>query len=126
MLYVFDMKKIHLILLFLLAIFLMPAKLLACGKDSKKSCCKTENVNTSCKMKCCQKKSDKKSDDGCDGKCGKNTCQIQSFSFGAILPIVSELHLKTLVVSTLKQSFFSNETDISSGFVFIWSPPNIS
>ena len=119
------MKKTHLILLFLLAIFVMPAKLLACGTDVKKSCCKTENINTSCKMTCCQKKSDKKSDTGCDGKCGKNTCQVQSFSFGAILPVFLELHLKSFSVSDLKQVFFSNKTNISAGFVFIWSPPNI-
>ena len=97
----------------------------ACGNTSNKSCAKTEMASGNCKMKCCQKKSKSKSDKGCDGKCGKSTCQIQTVSFGAILPLLSEIKNNNFLVSDPKQAFYNQETNISNGFYFIWSPPNI-
>jgi hypothetical protein len=119
------MKKSYFIVLVLIGIFLTPVTTFACGTTSKKSCCKTEMNTNNCKMKCCQKKSEDKPSKGCEGKCGKSTCQIQTVSFGAILPIFLEIKTNYFFVSTSKQVFYNNETNISDGFYFIWSPPNI-
>ncbi len=119
------MKKFHFIVIVLIGFFLMPKSTFACGMTSKKASCKTEMNLGNCKMKCCQKKSKDKSDKGCEGKCGKSTCQIQTVSFGAILPTLSEIKTNYFLVLTSKQVFYNNETNISSGFYFIWSPPNI-
>lgn len=119
------MKKIRVIVLVLFGLFLMPNSTLACGMTSKKSSCKTEMNSDNCKMKCCQKKSKDRSSKGCDGKCGKSTCQVQTVSFGAIVPQFSEIKLNNIFVFTSKQVFYNNKTNISSGFYFIWSPPNI-
>jgi hypothetical protein len=119
------MKKIHFIVIVLIGFFLMPNPTFACGMTSKKASCKTEMNSENCKMKCCQKKSKDKSNTGCEGKCGKSTCQIQTVSFGAILATFLEIKTNYFLVSTLKQAFYNNETNISDGFYFIWSPPNI-
>jgi hypothetical protein len=116
------MKKIHYIILVLIGFFLMPSSTLACGKTSNKSCCKTEMNSDTCKMKCCQKKS---KDKPCDGKCGKSSCQIQIISFGAVIATFSEIKNNYFLVLTSKQVFYNAETNISSGFFYIWSPPNI-
>jgi hypothetical protein len=119
------MKKIHFIVIVLIGFFLIPNSTFACGMTSKKASCKTEMNSENCKMKCCQKKSKNKSEKGCEGKCGKSTCQIQTVSFGAILPNLSETNINYFLISTLKQVFYNHETNISAGFYFIWSPPNI-
>lgn len=116
------MKNLIYILLVLIGFFLTPSVTFACGKTSTNSSCKTEMNSDTCKMKCCKKKS---KDKPCDGKCGKSSCQIQTVSFGAIIPKLSEIKNNHLLVLTSKQVFYSVETNISSGFFYIWSPPNI-
>ena len=76
-------------------------------------------------MKCCQKNSTEKSNNGCEGKCGKSSCQVQTIAFGAILPATIVLNINYSLVLSSKQAFYSNKTNTSSGFYFIWSPPNI-
>ena len=119
------MKKIHFILLVLIGFSIMPNATFACGMTSKRASCKTEINSGNCKMKCCQKNSKNKSDKSCEGKCGKSTCQIQTVSFGAVLPTFLEINNNNFLVSTSKQIFYNYETNISDGFYFIWSPPNI-
>ena len=119
------MKKIHIILLVLIGFLIMPISTVACGTISKKSCCQSEIKNSGCKMKCCQKKSKNKSNKGCEGKCGKSTCQVQTVSFIATLPNFSEIKNNYYFFSTSRQCFFNQETNISDGYYFIWSPPNI-
>ena len=119
------MKKIYIIILVLIGFILSPTSTFACGTTSKKASCKSEMNAENCKMKCCQKKSKDKSSKSCEGKCGKSICQIQTVSFGAILPTFLEIKNNYFLVSTSKQIFYNNKTNISSGFYFIWSPPNI-
>ncbi len=119
------MKKSYIIILVLIGFVVMPNATFGCEMSSKKTSCNTEKEFDNCKMKCCQKKSKDKSDKGCDGKCGKSTCQIQSISFGAILPNLTDFKINNMLVFTSKQVFYKSETNISSGFFFIWSPPNI-
>lgn len=116
------MKKFQLIVLVLIGFFLTPSVTFACGKTSNKSSCKTEMNSGNCKMKCCQKKS---KDKPCEGKCGKSSCQIQTVSFGAVIPMLSEIKNNYFLVLSSKQAFYNAETNISSGFFYIWSPPNI-
>ncbi len=119
------MKKNYFIVLVLIGFFMMPNTTFACIMTSKKSSCKTEMKSGACKMKCCQKKSKDKSSKGCDGKCNKSTCQVQTVSFGAILPNSTDFKINNELASTSKQVFYNKETNISKGFFFIWSPPNI-
>ncbi len=119
------MKNFYIIILVLIGFFWMPSSIFACGMTSKKASCKSEMSAGNCKMKCCQKKSKDKSDKGCEGKCGKSTCQIQTVSFSAILYAFTEIKNNHFLVSTSKQVFYNNETNPSDGFYFIWSPPNI-
>ena len=119
------MKKSSFITLILIGFFMMPITTFACGETSKKSCCKTEMNSGNCKMKCCQKKSKDKTDKGCEGKCGKSTCQVQTISVGAIFPLLVEIKYNNFLASTPKQVFYNHEANTSNGFCFIWSPPNI-
>ncbi|MBC7642924.1 MAG: hypothetical protein H7174_11395 [Flavobacterium sp.] len=119
------MRNIHILFLVLISIILIPNSSMACGMKNNKSTCKTEMSSGNCKMKCCEKKSKDKSEKGCEGKCGKSTCQIQSISYGATLPNFTEIKNNYYFVLTSRHSFFNQETAISDGFYFIWSPPNI-
>lgn len=119
------MKAKFYILLVLIGFLLMPINAFACGNKSQKSCCPTELKSAKCKMACCQKKSKDKSSKGCEGKCNKSTCQIQTVTFGAIMPELTDITSNNFLVLTSKQAFYNSKTDIKSGFYFIWSPPNI-
>ncbi len=120
-----KMKKVYFILIILLGFLLMPNLSFACNETPKKSSCKTEVKSGNCKVKCCQKKSKNKSDKCCGGKCGKTTCQIQTVSFVAVFPNLSEIKNKNFLISTSKPIFYDHETNIADGFYSIWSPPNI-
>jgi len=70
------MKKFHLILIFVLGIFLMPGEAFACGKENTKkeiSCCSKEKSETKTEKKsCCDKDNNSKKE--CGGKCGHSNC----------------------------------------------------
>ena len=119
------MRNFCILFLILTGIIFMPGTAVACGMKNNKSTCKTELSSGNCKMKCCEKKSNDRTEKGCEGKCGKSTCQIQSISFGAILPNYTDIKNNYYLVSTSRQAYFNQETTISDGFYFIWSPPNI-
>lgn len=125
-------KKFHILLIVLtLGIFLTPRQTYACGTNSakaEKSCCKKEKKATAEKKDCCKNHNSKKhqNDDGCGGKCNHSSCQCPTFNFAFTLPFVAELTKNNFEFSSKKQKFYHNETYLSSGFLSIWTPPNIS
>jgi hypothetical protein len=137
-------KKFHiqttfrLFIILTLGIFLTPTQSYACGTHSAKAeksceespCCKKEKSNKTEKKDCCKKsksqtkQSEKKKD--CEGKCGENSCHCPTFNFAFTLPFVAELTNNNFEIFGKKQKFYDKKAHLSSGFVSIWTPPNIS
>lgn len=123
------MKKFHLILIFVLGIFLMPSEAFACGKENpkkEKSCCsKEKSVTKTEKKSCCDKKNS--SEKGCGGKCGHSNCTSTSAAHFSVIAF-NEIEIKSnpCVVNDKKQNFFHHEVSISSGFHSLWLIPKIS
>jgi hypothetical protein len=119
------MKK-QVITYFFIAIFglfLMPENAFAFAKKETMSCCKSKP--TSEKL-CCKKTNSPEKENGCNGKCNKNSCTV---NVGLTFAFLSNFHLTDFSVvwnkSSEKTTFSYPETSISSGYYFIWSPPNI-
>ena len=109
----------------LIVFLMMTNATFACGKTANKTSCVSKSTVSCCKMKCCQKKSKTNSDKGCEGKCGKSNCQIQTISLVTILPELINIQTNYFLVLTSKQAFYTSNQNLDSGFYFIWSPPNI-
>ncbi len=124
-------KKFYILLIMLTLGFLAtPMQTYACGTNSEKaekSCCKKEKTNKTEKKDCCKNHNSKehKNDDGCGGKCNHSSCSCPTFNFAFALPFVAEITNNNFAISSKKQKFFHNETYLSSGFLSIWTPPNI-
>lgn len=122
------MKKYHFIVIILLGMFLMPTITYACGGCSEKQTSKKELSSKKEKDNCCDSDSHSKSKnhDGCGGKCGHTKCVCPSGVVG--FTISPELTFKNNIFdfSFEKQKFFNTETQVSSGFYFLWLIPKIS
>jgi hypothetical protein len=121
------MKKIHMLLIVLLGVFLMPASAFACGNHSEKNSCTNEMSSKTGMKDCCSKdsKSKNKEHNGCDGKCGHTMCSVPSLSIGIISSISSEIDDNVFNFSTQKQKFYHSETVTSDGYSSIWLIPKI-
>ncbi len=119
------MKNLNLFLLLFFGFVLSPNFVLACGSKTEKSCCEAKTAETSCKMKCCQKQKKDISENGCDGKCGKNTCQTQTVFVGAILPSATEIEFKKFIIETTSKLFFHKNASLLTVYIAIWTPPNL-
>ena len=104
-------------------LFLMPENAFAFAKNETMSCCKTKPT---LEKSCCGKTKSSEKESGCNGKCNKNSCTVNSgVAFVFLAPAaVSAFDLIWNSVSK-KETFTYPETSILSGFYFIWSPPNI-
>ena len=109
----------------LIGFLMMTNATFACGKTANKTSCTSKTNVSCCKMKCCQKKSKTSSDKGCEGKCGKSNCQIQTISLVTILPELVNFQVNYFLVLTSIQAFYTSNQNPDSGFYSIWSPPNI-
>jgi hypothetical protein len=111
----------------MLGFFLMPSSTYACETKTEKPCCKKEISSKTEKKDCCEK--NKQSNDnqkGCSGKCGHSNCTTSTVNFSLISSSEIEFKSPYFVFNTEKQKFYHNETDISSGFCSVWSPPKIN
>ena len=128
-------KKILILILVALGFLLIPSISFACGSSS---CCSGEKtIQTEAKACCNSKKQSSerqscdtgkhtKKDSGCSGKSKHNSCQCISPIFSLVLPTFSELvFVNSYDFSYHNNSFFCKEFKISSGFYYIWTPPNI-
>ena len=114
------MRKKHYILVLLLGFFLMPAMSFACGSSA---CCDKEQ--SSVKASCCKKETTSKKENGCNKKCKHPSCRCSISIFNLILPNFSEIQINHFDFSDDQQKFHFVESNLSSGFYTIWSPPNI-
>lgn len=124
-------KKIHILLIILTIGFLAtPTLAYACGTKTtgtEKSCCKKSKNEKDNKKDCCKKNNSKsdKDNNGCEGKCNNLNCSCPATHIAFSLPFWAESKTKTFFADIEKIKSFYNETYLSSGFVSIWTPPNI-
>ncbi len=106
--------------LLLLGFFLVPFKSFACGSSS---CCikeKTEKVTS-----CCKKETPSKKEEGCNKKCKHTSCRCTVSIFSVLIPNFNEIQINSSDFSKNDMKFFFVEPNVSTGYYFIWSPPNI-
>lgn len=114
----------------LLVSFMTPLKSYACETKTtkaEKSCCLKEKPKKSKKDICCGKHkiTGKNEDTGCGGNCDNLTCSSPStFSILVMPNFTVKVDFSTLKARKIVKSFYT-ETYNSSGFGFIWTPPNI-
>jgi len=124
-----------------LGFIINPGDAFACGSKTDKSFCKmSSSKKEKTKKSCCSKLSSKKSEtkscckkdaskpdqeESCGGTCGDKSCKCVVMSISFTLPSEYRIALLNNRVTTQKQKFSDIETYLSSGFYFIWSPPNI-
>ena len=126
--------KIYILILVTIGFFMIPSVSFACGSGCGTK--KTES-NASCNSDkhskhqaaedgCCSNENHSKHSNGCSGKCKHNSCNCITPVLSLIIPSFSELTINHFDFSNQKNSFFDKESTISSGFYYIWTPPNIS
>lgn len=122
-------KKVYIALLVLILGFLAtPNVTYACGtkkSTTESSCCKKSPSKKDNHSNCCQKNKSKQSneDNVCNDVCNTTSCNSPNVQF--LLTIDSFTTGKTYFLKSEKIKSFFNETYLSSGFVSIWTPPNI-
>lgn len=109
------------ILLLLMVFFLMTTNSFACGSSS---CCTKDNIEKV--SSCCKKESHSKKEEGCNKKCKHPSCRCTISVFNLFIPNYSEIQINPSDFSKGAMSFFFVVTNISSGYYFIWTPPNIA
>ena len=122
------MKKIHIIIVVLLGIFLMPSQAIACGSTKTLSSCGMEMTSNTKKKDCCSKESHSKSkkEKGCTGKCGMGICSTNSSINTAINSEYSiELQEAVFNFSTEKINIDHTVSFLSDGYSSIWLIPKI-
>ena len=121
------MKKIHMLFIVLLGVFLMPTSTFACGSHSEKNSCAKEMSSKTGMKDCCSKdsKSKSKKHDGCNGKCGHAMCSVSSLNIGIVSSIPLEMDDNVFNFSTKKQKFHQSVSFTSAGYSSIWLIPKI-
>jgi hypothetical protein len=129
-------KKAYVFLVLLLGVFLLPEAVSACQKMSEgsaESCemasSKDPKETSNCERACCKKEdgSEKTSEQkhDCDGSCQGNCHQVVTH-FNFALPTSSTGISYNADFFFRTDNFYATKTQTSSGFYFIWTPPNIN
>ncbi|MDG2431604.1 hypothetical protein [Flavobacterium sp.] len=122
------MKKIHIIVVVLLGIFLMPSQAVACGTTKTVSSCGMEMTSNTKKKDCCSKESHSKSkkEKGCTGKCGMGICSTNSSVNTAIYTNTTiDIQGTIFNFSTKKATIDHTLSFLSDGYSSIWLIPKI-
>jgi hypothetical protein len=122
------MKKIRMLLIVLLGVFLMPTSTFACGDHSGKNSCSKEMSSKTGMKDCCSKDSHSKSkkNNGCNGKCGHAMCSVTSLNIGIVSPIPLAVEDNVFNFSNKRQKFHQSVSFTSAGYSSIWLIPKIS
>jgi hypothetical protein len=122
------MKKIHILLIVLLGVFLMPTSAFACGDHSNKKSCTKEMSSKPGMKDCCGKDSNSKSKkhEGCKGECGNAMCSVSSLSIGIVSSIPVDIEDNVFNFSRKKQRFYQSVSFTSAGYSSIWLIPKIA
>jgi hypothetical protein len=131
-------KKIYILLFVTFGFLLIPSIVAACGsscgkekttKTEAKDCCdsKKQSQQKATEKGCCDSSEHDKKDDGCGGKCKHPSCNCIAPVLNIVLTSFLELKAhNNFDFSNEKQRFTFEESTTSSGFYYIWTPPNIS
>lgn len=120
-------RKAHIFtLILMLGFFLIPASTYACETKTEKSCCKKETSSKTEKKDCCKDKQSKGQGKNCGGKCGHSNCTTSTVQLSIVASNEIEFKTNLFNFATKKQKIYHYETDISSGFYFVWLPPKIN
>ncbi|MFB0908129.1 MAG: hypothetical protein QMB03_07595 [Spirosomataceae bacterium] len=127
-------KKAYVLLVLLLGIFIIPETVSACQKMSEEitESCEIDNSGNgekqiTCEKECCKKDDSEKASEqkhDCDGSCQGNCHQVVTH-FNFALPTSTADIKYNADLFFRKDNFCFLRTQISSGFYFIWTPPNI-
>ena len=125
--------KIYILILVIIGFLMIPGSSFACGSgcgakktESKESCNSVKPYKQqSAKKSCCSNVDQSKQGNGCSGKCKHNACHCTAPVLGLIQPSFSELTINYFDFSNEKKSFTFEKSNVSSGFYYIWTPPNI-
>ncbi len=90
----------------------------------KNSCCSKEITLKNEKKSCCNEK--EKSKKECSGKCGHSNCTTSTAQVSLIAFNEIEFKANLFDFADKKPKNYHNETNISSGFYSVWSPPKIN
>jgi hypothetical protein len=122
------MKKIHILLIVLLGLFLMPSEAFACGKTSEKKSCTKEMASKTEKKDCCSNEthSKDKNKKGCNGKCGHSMCgSISIVNIGIFHSLDAYSQSSVFNFSSEKHRFNHPISFTSEGYSSIWLIPKI-
>lgn len=128
-------ENFYVLLILFWGIFIFPKTVFACqtmAEESAESC----EMNTSediqkqktCDRACCKKEDPKETSEqkhDCDGSCQGNCHQVVTY-FSFALPIANVDILQTIGFLYRQDNFHTFKTHTSTGFYFIWTPPNIN
>ena len=126
-------SKIYILILVTIGFFMIPSNSFACSsgcgtkKTEPKESCNSDkhSKHQAAENGCCSNENQSKRSNGCGGKCKHNSCHCTAPVLSLILPSFSELTINHFDFSHKKMSFTFKESNISSGFYYIWTPPNI-
>ena len=125
------LQKFHILLIItFLGCLTMPMKSYACGTKSKKaekSCCLKDAPEKSYKKDYCKnhKNAQQKEDNSCGGNCDNSKCSCPSTLTSLVLSnFLIPVNINSFTIREKVKSLY-NETYHSSGFSYIWTPPNI-
>lgn len=128
-------RNIYVLLTLLLGTFVFPNATSACEKmlEESANACEIDETKDSEKPNTCEKDCCKKGDGSkkvteqkhdCDGSCQGNCHQVLTHFNFALPTSVSDI-LHSFDFFLRKDNFYTLKTQTSSGFYFIWTPPNI-
>jgi hypothetical protein len=117
--------------------FLLPKQMLARKKKTEsieveKSCCKktleekskeSPENNTTEKKSCCEKTSKNVKKETCKGECNDCSCENTCSNIALMLPFATEI--EKLAFFIIPSNYFETKSYLSTGFISIWTPPNI-
>ena len=119
-------KKLYILLLVMLGLFMMPSMAFACETKSERACCEKESTSQTCKKECCKKQRKAKSHEGCDGGCKHVSCGSSVVNLALSSAVHVEINTSFFSFSPEKQNYYYSEIFISSDFRSVWLPPKIS
>jgi len=116
-------RKIYILVFVTIGFFLIPSISFACGSCSKDKIEKKEKKEKDC----CNDDNHSSKHKECGGKCKHPSCNCIAPAFNIILTSFTEvIPNNNFDFSNEKKSFTFEESNISTGFYYIWTPPNIS
>lgn len=121
------MKKIFLLLVFVLGFLLVPSTVMACKSESLKDTPHKEISSKNTKEhSCCSSSHSKKNNHNCGGKCSHSKCVCPSFCSVSLFFNEVNIDAVALENAIVPQRFPNFTTFLSAGYGSLWLIPKIS